>query len=145
LRNAGVSPTVPPAARAWPDFLRERAARIFWFFLSLGIVSLVAYAFRDAHSLVGRLSALPLVPLFVLHWAVNKSHVDLAELRISALIGPVAAGVFLIVFGVSLGLIRPDAGGLHPLYWPAGLAMLLIEWELTRRLILALSRLTYRE
>jgi hypothetical protein len=84
------------------------------------------------------------VPLFVLHWAVNERRVDLAELRVSALIGPVAAGAFLLVFSASLGVIRSDAGELHAGYWPIGLAMLLIEWELTRRLILGLSRLTYR-
>jgi hypothetical protein len=126
-------------------FLRERRQRIGWFFVSLAIVSVVAYVFRDAHSLVGRLSALPLVPLFVMHFAVNERRVDLAELRVSALIGPVAAGAFLIAFTLSLALIRTDAGELHPGYWPLGLALLLIEWELTRRLILALSRLTYRE
>jgi hypothetical protein len=127
----------------WLDFLRDRAPRIFWFFVSLAIVSSVAYAYKDAHSLVGRLSALPLVPLFVLHWAVNERRVDFAELRISALLGPVAAGAFLILFAVSLGLIRGEAGDLSPAYWPIGLAMLLFEWELTRRLILGLSRLTY--
>ena len=45
---------------------------------------------------------------------------------------------------LSLGLIRSDAGELHAGYWPIGLAMLLIEWELTRQFILRLSRLTYR-
>ena len=125
-------------------FLRERGPRVFWFFVSLLIVSLVAYRWSDAHSLVGRLSALPLVPLFVLHWAVNERRADLGELRVAALIGPVAAGAFLILFTLSLGFLRSDAGELHPGYWPIGLAILLIEWELTRRLILILSRLTYR-
>jgi hypothetical protein len=143
--TGGCAPMRPALAATGPDFLRERAARILWFFVSLAIVSLVAYVFRDAHSLVGRLSALPLVPLFVLHWAVNERRVDLAELRMSALIGPVAAGVFLILFTLSLALIRTDAGELHSGYWSIGLAMLLIEWELTRRLILTLARLTYRE
>ena len=73
-----------------------------------------------------------------------QCRVDLAELRVSARIGPVTAGAFLILFAISLGVIRSDAGELHPLYWPIGLALLLIEWELTRRLILGLSRLTYR-
>jgi hypothetical protein len=146
LRARGMpalAPTTSPATGG--SFLRDRARRIAWFFVSLLTVSAVAYAFRDAHSLVGRLSSLPLVPLFVLQWAVNERRVDLAELRVSALIGPVAAGAFLVLFGLSLALIRSDAGELHPGYWPIGLAMLLIEWELTRRLILALSRLTYRE
>ena len=146
LRSMGVpAPTLQERSTGVADFLRERGARIFWFFVSLVIVSTVAYVFRDAHSLVGRLSALPLVPLFVLHWAVNERRVDLAELRVAALIGPAAAGAFLIAFTLSLGLIRSDAGELHPFYWPLGLALLLIEWELTRRLILLLSRLTYRE
>jgi hypothetical protein len=145
LRATGApAPALPAQAAGWPDFLRERAPRIFWFFVSLAIVSSAAYAFRDAHSLVGRLSALPLVPLFVLHWAMNERRADLAELRVAALIGPAAAGAFLIVFMLSLGLIRSDAGELHAGYWPIGLAMLLIEWELTRQLILRLSRLSYR-
>jgi hypothetical protein len=145
LRATGVpARALPPQVAGWPEFLRDRAPRIFWFFVSLAIVSAVAYAFRDAHSLVGRLSALPLVPLFVLHWAVNARRADLAELRVAALIGPVAAGAFLIVFALSLSLIRDDIGALHPGYWLIGPAMLLIEWELTRRLILRLSRLTYR-
>jgi hypothetical protein len=126
-----------------PDFVRQRAPRIFWFMVSLAIVSSVAYVFRDAHSLVGRLSALPLVPLFVLHWAVNERRADLSELQVSSLIGPVAAGAFLVLFTFSLGVVRSDAGELHPGYWPLGVAMLLIEWELTRRLILGLSALTY--
>jgi hypothetical protein len=126
------------------EFLRERGPRIGWFFVSLLIVSSVAYIWRDAHSLVGRLSALPLVPLFVLHWAVNERRVDLAELRLAARVGPVTAGAFLILFAISLGVIRSDAGDLHPLYWPIGLGLLLLEWELTRRLILGLSWLTYR-
>jgi hypothetical protein len=146
LRAAGVpAPAEAERSVTMPDFLRERAPRIVWFIVSLLIVSAVAYAFRDAHSLVGRLSALPLVLLFVLHWAVNQRRVDLSELRIAALIGPVAAGAFLILFGFSLAFIRSDAGELHPLYWPIGFALLLAEWELTRRLILGLSRLSYRD
>ncbi len=146
LRGVGVpAPVSADQPIGVAGFLRERRQRIGWFFVSLAIVSVVAYVFRDAHSLVGRLSALPLVPLFVMHFAVNERRVDLAELRVSALIGPVAAGAFLIAFTLSLALIRTDAGELHPGYWPLGLALLLIEWELTRRLILALSRLTYRE
>jgi hypothetical protein len=145
LRATGAAaPAQQPRLVTLSEFLRERGPRIGWFFVSLLIVSLVAYVWRDAHSLVGRLSALPLVPLFVLHWAVNERGVDLAELRVSARIGPVTAGAFLILFMISLGTIRSDAGELHPLYWPIGLALLLIEWELTRRLILGLSRLTYR-
>jgi hypothetical protein len=145
LRAAGAAaPLQSPRVVALSEFLRERGPRIGWFFVSLLIVSSVAYLWHDAHSLVGRLSALPLLPLFVLHWAVNERRVDLAELRVSALIGPVAAGAFLILFAISLGALRSDAGELHPLYWPIGLALLLLEWELTRRLILGLSRLTYR-
>jgi hypothetical protein len=136
-------PAATGSAAALPEFLRERKPRIAWFFVSLLIVSSVAYALRDAHSLIGRLSALPLVPLFVMHWAVNERRVDLAELRVAALIGPVAAGAFLIMFALTLGLIRSD-GTLHPYYWPIGFASLLMEWEMTRRLILGLSRLTYR-
>jgi len=126
------------------EFLRARAARIFWFFVSLLIVTLAAYIWRDAHSLIGRLSALPLITLFVLHWAVQERRVDLDELPVAALLGPVAAMGFLIVFTFSLGLIRSNAGALHPLYWPIGLAMLFAEWELTRRAILVLSGLSYR-
>jgi hypothetical protein len=145
LRAAGApSPPSPRQTETMPGFLRERGPRIFWFFVSLAIVSSVAYVWRDAHSLVGRLSALPLVPLFVLHWAVNERQIDLFELRISALIGPVAAGAFLILFTFSLGFIRSNTGELHPFYWPAGLAMLLLEWELTRRLILGLAVASYR-
>ena len=144
LRSRAV-PFPAPAARseAMPEFLRTRAPRIFWFFVSLLIVTLVAHIWRDAHSLVGRLSALPLVPLFVLHWA-NARGIDRNELPVAALLGPLVAMGFLIVFGFSLGLIRGDDGNLHPLYWPLGLAMLLAEWELARRAILLLSRLSYR-
>jgi hypothetical protein len=137
-------PPSPGGAPAWRDFLSERAPRIFWFFVSLSLVSAAAYVLRDAHSLIGRLSALPLVPLFVLHWAVGARRADLAELQLSALIGPVAAGAFLIMFTISLGFLRSDAGDLHAAYWPIGIATLLVEWELTRRLILGLSALTYR-
>ena len=126
------------------EFLRSRAPRIFWFFVSLLIVSTAAYIWRDAHSLVGRLSAMPIITLFVLHWAMAQRNIDLAEVRIAALIGPVTAGGFLILFAWTLSFIRTDGGALHPSYWPIGLAALLIEWELARRAILGLSRLTYR-
>lgn len=142
LRARPAAAGAPIAAPPWRDFLRDRVPRILWFFLSLAIVSWVAYAARDAHSLVGRLSALPFVPLFVLHWAVESRRADPAELRAAALIGPVAAGAFLVLFSVSLGLIRNDMGELHAGYWPIGLALLLAEWELTRRLILWLARRT---
>jgi hypothetical protein len=145
LRRADVQEVAPPADQAsLSTFLRDRAQRIFWFFVSFAIVSLAAYAWSDAHSLVGRLSALPLVPLFVLHWAVNERRVDLEELRTSALIGPVAAMGFLFLFAYSLSFIRTDAGALHPWYWVIGTALLLAEWELTRRVIVGLSLLTYR-
>ncbi len=145
LRQTG-QPLPPPPARSegLRDFLRDRGERIFWFVVSFLIVSLVAYAFADAHSLVGRLSALPLVPLFVLHWAVNARRADLGELRIAALIGPVAVMGFLLVFAGTLGFIRTADGVLSPWYWPIGLAALLIEWELTRLAIIGISRLTYR-
>ena len=125
------------------DFAADRALRVLLFFVSLLIVSLVAYAWPDAHSLVGRLSALPLVPLFVLHWAVNARQADLAELRLAALIGPVAASGFLFLFSYTLGFIRSDAGVLHSAYWAIGLAALLVEWELTRLAIIGMARLTY--
>jgi hypothetical protein len=126
------------------EFLQARASRIFWFFVSLLIVTVAGYIWRDAHSLVGRLSALPLITLFILHWAVNERRIDLDELPVAALLGPVTAMGFLIVFTFSLGLIRSDTGAPYPLYWPIGLAMLLAEWELTRRSVLVLSGLTYR-
>ncbi len=137
-------PAMPASGESAGDFLRDRGPRIFWFFVSFLIVSLVAYFAADAHSLVGRLSALPLVPLFVLHWAVNARRVDLDELRLSTLIGPVAVMGFLFLFAWSLGFIRTGAGALHAWYWPAGLAMLLVQWELTRLVIIGMSRLTYR-
>lgn len=144
LRASGArAPGLAPAAPAPRQFLRERAGRIFWFFVSLALVSAIAHAFRDAHSLVGRLSALPLVPLFVLHWAVDERRDDFSQIRVSAVIGPVAAGAFLLFFTASLGLVRSDAGELHPGYWPVGIGLLLIGWELTRRLILGLARLSY--
>jgi hypothetical protein len=145
LRDARISmPPEPARASSLPEFLRQRAPRIVWFFVSLTIVSVVAYVWRDAHTLVGRLSALPLVPLFVLHWAVNERRADLGGLRMAALIGPVVAMGFLIVFAATLGLIRSDDGVLHASYWPLGLAALVIEWELARRAILGLSQLSYR-
>jgi hypothetical protein len=137
------TPQVAPSLKGW-EFIRDRMPRILLFLVSLSIVSILAYVLRDAHSLVGRLSALPLVPLFVLHWAVGQRRMDLAELRLSALIGPVAAGAFLVFFAWSLGFIRTDAGELHPLYWPLGAGLLLAGWELNRRMILGLARLSYR-
>jgi hypothetical protein len=35
-----------------------------------------------------------------------------------------------------------STAALHSGYWPIGLALLLVEWELTRRLILRLSERT---
>jgi hypothetical protein len=145
LRQSAVPVPAPlEGQEGLPKFLRDRGPRIALFFVSFLIVSLVAFVLTDAHSLVGRLSALPLVPLFVLHWAVNARRIDLAELRVAALLGPVTAMGFLFAFSLTLSVIRTDAGVLHSWYWPIGLAALLIEWELTRRAIIALSRLTYR-
>jgi hypothetical protein len=144
LRRTGLAEPAPSLADpGLLTFLRDRAARIFWFFVSFVIVTLTAHAFADAHSLVGRLSALPLVPLFLLHWAVNARRADLDELRIAALIGPAVVMVFLFAFVVTLGFIRTDAGALRPGYWPFGLFALLIEWELTRLAIVGVARLTY--
>ncbi len=144
LRRTGVRPPIPVVpAETLSSFAADRAPRVLLFFLSLLIVSLVAYAWADTHSLVGRLSALPLVPLFVLHWAVNARRTNLDELRLAALIGPVAAAGFLFLFSYTLGFIRSDAGLLHPWYWAIGLVAVLVEWELTRLAIIGLARLTY--
>lgn len=145
LRATGLAmPALPERRVTALNFLHDRRQRIVLFFVSLLIVTSAAYVWSDAHSLVGRLSALPLVPLFVLHWAVNERRVDLGEFRLSALIGPVVAMGFLLLFSWTLSFIRTDAGTLHTLYWPIGVVALLIEWELARRAILGLSRLTYR-
>jgi hypothetical protein len=145
LRETGAR--LPPLAEhqeTLRDFAADRAPRVLLFFVSFLVVSLVAYAWSDVHSLVGRLSALPLVPLFVLHWAVNARRADLDELRVAALIGPVAAAGFLFLFSFTLSFIRDDAGALHPAYWAIGLVALLVEWELTRLAIIGMARLTYR-
>ena len=136
----------PPSDRVadFSAFLRTRAPRIGLFFVSLLLVSIVAYVGRDAHSLVGRLSALPLIPLFVLHLAVRQPDADLGELRIAALLGPPVAGGFLLVFGGTLAFVRMIAEPAHPAYWLVGEAMLIAEWELARQAILRLSRLSYR-
>src|SRR5581483_6213927 len=126
-------------------FIADRAGRIALFFVSLVIVSAVAHVWSDAHSLVGRLSALPLVPLFVLHWAVNARRTDLDELPVAALLGPVGAAGFLFAYAFTLGFIRTDSGVLHPGYWPVGLAALLIEWELTRLAIIGMARMPSRK
>ena len=136
-------PQIAPSLKGW-EFMRDRMPRILLFLVSLSIVSILAHVLRDAHSLVGRLSALPLVPLFVLHWAAGQRRIDLAELRLSALIGPVAAGAFLALYALFLGFVRDDSGDLHPYYWPVAIATLLTAWELTRRLILSLAAMTYR-
>jgi hypothetical protein len=114
------------------------------FFVSLLLVSIVATIGRDAHSLVGRLSALPLIPLFVLHLAMRQTDADLGELRIAALLGPPVAGGFLLLFGGTLILVRIVAAPPSLGYWALGGLMLIAEWELARQAILRLSRLTYR-
>ena len=144
LRGTGVPlPARAERTERLDDFAADRAPRVLLFFISFLVVSLVAYVWSDAHSLVGRLSALPLVPLFVLHWAVNARGADLGELRVAALIGPIAAGGFLFLFSYTLGFIRTDTSVLHPAYWAIGLAALLVEWELTRLTIIGMARLTY--
>jgi hypothetical protein len=145
LRRSGAGGPAPvEGGEAFAGFLRDRAPRVFWFLVSFLIVSLAAHRWTDAHSLVGRLSALPLVPLFVLHWAVNARRVDLDELRLSAMVGPVAAMGFVFLFAFSLGFIRGGPAALHPWYWPIGIVLLLAEWELARRAVNAMARLSYR-
>ena len=75
--------------------------------------------------------------------AVNERRIDLAELRLSALIGPVTAGAFLIVF-TSRSVYPQRHGRVASALLADRFALLLLEWELTRRLILGLSRLSYR-
>jgi hypothetical protein len=126
------------------EFMRSCAPRVGLFFASLLLVSIVAYVGRDAHSLVGRLSALPLIPLFVLHLAVKQSDADLGELRIAALLGPPVAGGFLLLFGGTLLFVRMIADPIGLTYWLVGVVMLIAEWALAWQVVLGVSRLTYR-
>ena len=109
--------------------------RIALFALSLLIVFVVAHFYRDAHAAIGRLGALPIVPLFGLYTVASVLASDpaavpkLETMRSMVLVGWMIALVFAVVLAAYVARTSsPRSGAL------GHLAALIIGWaHLPRR------------
>ncbi len=121
-------PQAPPAAgpvaqSGFAAFWRPRRARIAFFLVSL-LAMLMAAEFGST-AWVGRLSALPLVPLCVLAGLAIDDPDGLRARRDPVLIGPGLAMLFVLPFTAILSALQ----GAAPLaYWGWGLVSLLAGW-----------------
>ena len=97
--------------------------RIALFALSLFVVFVVAHFYRDAHAAIGRLGALPIVPLFGLYTVASVLASDpaavpkLETMRSMVLVGWMIALVFAIVLAATWRA-RPRPGPARSGTWP---------------------------
>ncbi len=117
--SAGRS-TEPPAFTA---FWRQRKGRVGFFVVSMFL--LLAAASVGTTEWIGRLSALPLVPLCVLAGLAIDDGDSLPAIRDAIFVGPWIGMVFVLGFMATLIHLRP-AEGLA--YWILGLASLAVGW-----------------
>jgi hypothetical protein len=109
----------------------DNGIRIALFAVSLFVVFIVAHLYRDAHAAIGRLGALPLVPLFGLYTAASVLASDpaavpkLETMRSMVLIGWMTALVFAVVLTAYVhGTSHQQAST------PRHLAALIIGWAI---------------
>lgn len=117
--------------------------RIALFALSLFIVFVVAHFYRDAHAAIGRLGALPIVPLFGLYTVASVLASDpaaipkLETMRSMVLIGWMIALVFAVVLAAYVARTSsPRSGTL------GHLAALAVGWAICLAGIVASARMT---
>jgi hypothetical protein len=137
LATAALTPLLwsarPPGTGALPRagtstffaFWRHRGWRFGFFVISL-FVLLVAAEASDA-AWIGRLSALPLVPLCVLAGLAIDDEPGLPALRDPILIGPGIAMLLVLPLTAIVAALR-GASGLA--YWAPAVAALLVGWAL---------------
>jgi hypothetical protein len=120
----------------------ESWIRIALFAFSLLVVFVVAHFYRDAHAAVGRLGALPIVPLFGLYTAASVLASDpgavpkLEAMRSMVLIGWMIALAFAVVLAATVARTSsPQAGAL------GHLVALIVGWTACLGCIVASARI----
>ena len=108
---------------AFVAFWSQRQGRIAFFVVSM--VLLLAVASIGTTDWIGRLSALPLVPLCVLAGLAIDDGDSMPELRDAIWLGPWVGMVFVLGYMELLALVRPLGGLAH---WTFGVAGLAIGW-----------------
>ena len=115
--------------------------RIALFALSLFVVFVVAHFYRDAHAAIGRLGALPIVPLFGLYTVASVLASDSAAvpkfetMRSMVLVGWMFALVFAVVLAAYVARTSsPRSGAL------GHLAALIVGWAICLAGIVASAR-----
>jgi hypothetical protein len=121
-RTSGIA-AAPAARQEFPAFWWQRRWRLAFFVVSM-IVLLAASKISGA-DWVGRLSALPLVPLCVLAGLAIDDTDGLPAMRDSILLGPALATVFAWPFTLVLVPLQ-QAGA--TIYWTLGIAALVAGW-----------------
>jgi hypothetical protein len=120
-------PPIPPqpalARLTFLTFWRRRGWRFVFFVVSL-FVLLIAAEISDA-AWVGRLSALPLVPLCVLAGLAIDEPDSLPGLRDPILIGPGLAMLFVLPLTAVLHALHGSSGAS---YWGPAIAALMVGW-----------------
>ena len=116
--------------------------RIALFALSLFIVFVVAHFYRDAHAAIGRLGALPIVPLFGLYTVASVLASDpaaipkLETMRSMVLIGWMIALVFAVVLATYVARTSSVRSGML-----GHLAALVAGWAICLAGIVAVARI----
>jgi hypothetical protein len=113
----------PSAEVAFMEFWRQRRWRVLFFVISM-VALLIAAQFGDA-GLVGRLSALPLVPLCVLYGLALDDRRGLPALRDPIFLGPGLSMLFVLALTAALAALQ-EARGFA--YWLPGTCALLAGW-----------------
>lgn len=122
--------TASPGSTSFIAFWRRRSARVAFFVISM-FALLVAAEFGSA-SWIGRLSALPLVPLCVLAGLAVDEPDALPALRDPILLGPGLAMLFVLPFTAILGALQAYS---RLSYWVWGTTTLIAGWALYFALI----------
>jgi hypothetical protein len=112
------------AQRSFAAFWWTRRWRVLFFVVSL--FALLAAAATSGAEWVGRLSALPLVPLSVLAGLAIDEPDALPQVRDPIFIGPALAMVFVWAFTWTLIPLQARGGSV---YWVAGIASLAAGWS----------------
>lgn len=134
------APEAPESATGTLTFLNRRRDRVLLFALSLAVVLAIAHRYRDAGAWVGVLSALPVLPLFVLAGIAEDRPRQFGVIRDIVAIGPAIAMVFALGYAWFLAEIRHPLSDLDPFYWAAGILGLLAGWGLHGFIVYLLAR-----
>jgi hypothetical protein len=121
--HPSVAGSAAAAPRNFAGFWWQRRWRVGFFVISL--VLLLAAARLSGADWVGRLSALPLVPLCVLAGLAIDEPDGLASMRDPIFLGPGIAMIFVLPFTLILSEFRQIGS---PAYWGLGILALAAGW-----------------